>query len=96
LIWAIANWPPYTENRADAENRSSRRGGVNDGSRALSQKLVNSVIQGPQMLLLDEPFAFFDDCRTASALNLLSRTSGDFTRIWVTSQETGKRVGRTQ
>ena len=53
---------------------------------SLSQKLVNSVIQGPQMLFLDEPFAFFDERRTASALNVLPRVSGDFTQIWVTSQ----------
>jgi exonuclease SbcC len=53
---------------------------------ALSQKLVNSVIQGPQMLFLDEPFAFFDESRTASALAVLPEVSGDFTQIWVTSQ----------
>ena len=53
---------------------------------ALSQKLVNSVIQGPQMLYLDEPFAFFDETRTASALAVLPQVSGDFTQIWVTSQ----------
>jgi DNA repair exonuclease SbcCD ATPase subunit len=53
---------------------------------ALSQKLVNSVIQGPQMLFLDEPFAFFDESRTASALAVLPQVSGDFTQIWVTSQ----------
>jgi exonuclease SbcC len=53
---------------------------------SLSQKLVNSVIQGPQMLFLDEPFAFFDERRTASALSVLPQVSGDFTQIWVTSQ----------
>ena len=53
---------------------------------ALSQKLVNSVIQGPQMLFLDEPFAFFDEARTASSLAVLPQVSGDFTQIWVTSQ----------
>ncbi len=53
---------------------------------SLSQKLVNSVIQGPQMLFLDEPFAFFDERRTASALNVLPQVSGDFSQIWVTSQ----------
>ena len=53
---------------------------------ALSQKLVNSVIQGPQMLFLDEPFAFFDETRTASALAVLPQVSRDFTQIWVTSQ----------
>lgn len=53
---------------------------------SLSQKLVNSVIQGPQMLFLDEPFAFFDERRTASALAVLPEVSGDFTQIWVTSQ----------
>jgi DNA repair protein SbcC/Rad50 len=35
---------------------------------------------------LDEPFAFFDERRTASALNVLPQVSGDFTQIWVTSQ----------
>jgi exonuclease SbcC len=53
---------------------------------SLSQKLVNSVIQGPQALFLDEPFAFFDERRTASALSVLPQVSGDFTQIWVTSQ----------
>jgi exonuclease SbcC len=53
---------------------------------ALSQKLVNSVIQGPQMLFLDEPFAFFDEARTASDLAVLPQVRGDFTQIWVTSQ----------
>lgn len=53
---------------------------------ALSQKLVNSVIQGPQLLFLDEPFAFFDEKRTASALAVLPQVSRDFTQIWVTSQ----------
>jgi exonuclease SbcC len=53
---------------------------------ALSQKLVNSTIQGPQMLFLDEPFAFFDETRTASALAVLPQVSRDFTQIWVTSQ----------
>ena len=54
---------------------------------SLSQKLVNSVIQGPQMLFLDEPFAFFDEDRTASSLAVLPEVSGDFTQIWVTSQK---------
>jgi len=53
---------------------------------ALSQKLVNSVIQGPQFLFLDEPFAFFDESRTASALAVLPQVSRDFAQIWVTSQ----------
>ncbi|MCG6861290.1 MAG: AAA family ATPase [Chromatiaceae bacterium] len=53
---------------------------------SLSQKLVNSAIHGSQMLFLDEPFAFFDERRTASALNILPQVSGDFTQIWVTSQ----------
>jgi exonuclease SbcC len=53
---------------------------------ALSQKLVNSVIHGPQMVFLDEPFAFFDEGRTASALAVLPKVSGDFTQIWVTAQ----------
>jgi len=54
---------------------------------SLSQKLVNSVIQGPQSLFLDEPFAFFDEDRTASSLAVLPEVSGDFTQIWVTSQK---------
>jgi exonuclease SbcC len=44
------------------------------------------VIQGPQFLFLDEPFAFFDESRTASALAVLPQVSRDFTQIWVTSQ----------
>jgi len=54
---------------------------------SLSQKLVNSVIEGPQALFLDEPFAFFDEDRTASSLAILPEVSGDFTQIWVTSQK---------
>lgn len=53
---------------------------------ALSQKLVNSVIHGPQMIFLDEPFAFFDEPRTASSLAVLPQVSKDFSQIWVTSQ----------
>jgi len=53
---------------------------------ALSQKLVSSVIQGPQLLFLDEPFAFFDESRTASALAVLPQVSRDFPQIWLTSQ----------
>lgn len=54
---------------------------------SLSQKLVNSVIQGPQMIFLDEPFAFFDEERTAASLAVLPEVSPDFTQIWVTSQQ---------
>ena len=53
---------------------------------ALSQELVNRVVKGPQFLFLDEPFAFFDEARTRSALEALPRLSAEMRQIWVVAQ----------
>lgn len=53
---------------------------------ALSQKLVNSAVSGRQFIFLDEPFAFFDEERTRSALSVLPELSEEITQIWVVAQ----------
>jgi exonuclease SbcC len=53
---------------------------------ALSQKLINAAVGGRQFVFLDEPFAFFDEQRTADSLAVLPDVSPDITQIWVTSQ----------
>ena len=53
---------------------------------ALSQKLVNSAVNGKQFIFLDEPFAFFDQERTRNALKVLPELSDDITQIWVVAQ----------
>ena len=53
---------------------------------ALSQKLVNSTVHGKQFIFLDEPFAFFDQERTRSALKVLRELSDEITQIWVVAQ----------
>jgi exonuclease SbcC len=53
---------------------------------ALSQELVNRVVQGPQFVFLDEPFAFFDEQRTRAALAVLPTLSAEITQVWVVSQ----------
>ncbi len=54
---------------------------------ALAQELVNSTVQGPQFLFLDEPFAFFDQERTRQAIAVLPELSDEITQIWVVAQE---------
>lgn len=53
---------------------------------ALAQELINRVVKSPQFVFLDEPFAFFDDTRMKSALDVLPRLSQDIPQVWVTSQ----------
>lgn len=53
---------------------------------ALSQELVNGSVKGKQFVFLDEPFAFFDQERTRSALNVLPKLSKEITQIWVVAQ----------
>ncbi|MES9905194.1 MAG: AAA family ATPase [Sedimenticola sp.] len=53
---------------------------------ALVQKLVNSTQGGRQFLFLDEPFAFFDEERTRSALNALPELSDEISQIWIVAQ----------
>lgn len=54
---------------------------------ALSQQLVDSVTGGRQFLFLDEPFAFFDQERTRSALAALPNLSDEITQVWIVAQE---------
>lgn len=54
---------------------------------ALSQELVMTTRAAPQFLFLDEPFAFFDACRTKKAMEALPAVSDAITQIWVIAQE---------
>jgi len=54
---------------------------------ALSQELVNTAIEGGQFLFLDEPFAFFDEERMRSSLEVLPKISNELSQIFVISQE---------
>jgi exonuclease SbcC len=54
---------------------------------ALSQELVDRAVHGSQFLILDEPFAFFDQDRTLSALDVLPKFSKEIKQIWIISQE---------
>ncbi len=54
---------------------------------ALSQELVNRVVEGEQFLFLDEPFAFFDEARTISSLKVLPQLSNEIKQIFVVAQE---------
>jgi exonuclease SbcC len=53
---------------------------------ALSQKLLSRAVRGRQFAFLDEPFAFFDDARTRSALEALSAIDSDISQIWIVAQ----------
>jgi exonuclease SbcC len=53
---------------------------------ALSQELVGRAVKGNQFLFLDEPFAFFDERRTRSALTVLPTLSEELTQIWIIGQ----------
>ena len=50
---------------------------------ALSHALISATASGPQFLILDEPFVFFDETRTRLTLNLLSHLSDDIAQVWV-------------
>ncbi len=54
---------------------------------ALSQQLVDRVIRDSQFVFLDEPFAFFDERRTRSALAVLPKLSEELRQIWVVAQQ---------
>ena len=54
---------------------------------ALSQELINSGSLGRQFIFLDEPFAFFDQARTASSLSVLPKLSDEITQVWIVAQE---------
>jgi len=54
---------------------------------ALAQELVDRTVKGPQFMVLDEPFAFFDQERTRSALAVLPKLSDQFSQVWVIAQD---------
>ncbi len=54
---------------------------------ALSQALVDAHTHGPQSMILDEPFAFFDRERIRLTLKTLPSVSKEISQIWVISQE---------
>lgn len=54
---------------------------------ALSQELVNTAVAGKQFVFLDEPFAFFDQARTRSSMEVLPNLSDEINQIWVIAQE---------
>jgi exonuclease SbcC len=54
---------------------------------ALSQELVNRTTTRKQFVFLDEPFAFFDQERTRSALDVLPQLSEQITQVWITAQQ---------
>ncbi len=53
---------------------------------ALSQELASRRVKSDQFLILDEPFAFFDQERTINSLAVLPELSKDLPQIFVTSQ----------
>lgn len=53
---------------------------------ALSQEMVSRKVQSKQFLILDEPFAFFDEERTARSLSVLPELSDDLPQIWIIAQ----------
>ncbi len=53
---------------------------------ALSQELASRRVRSKQFLILDEPFAFFDQERTINSLAVLPELSEDLPQIFVTSQ----------
>ncbi len=53
---------------------------------ALSQELASRRVKSNQFLILDEPFAFFDQERTIHSLAVLPELSEDLPQIFVTSQ----------
>lgn len=54
---------------------------------ALSQELVNRAATGRQFIFLDEPFAFFDQERTANALQVFPDLSDELTQCWIVAQQ---------
>ncbi len=53
---------------------------------ALSQEMVSRKVQSKQFLILDEPFAFFDEERTQRSLMVLPSLSDDLSQIWIIAQ----------
>ena len=53
---------------------------------ALSQEMVSRKVQSRQFLILDEPFAFFDEERTEKSLAVLPKLSDDLPQTWIIAQ----------
>ena len=53
---------------------------------ALSQEFINTTLGRHQFLFLDEPFAFFDEARTRSALQALPQLSPELRQFWIVAQ----------
>jgi len=53
---------------------------------ALSQEMVSRKVHSRQFLILDEPFAFFDEERTEKSLQVLPKLSNDLPQIWIIAQ----------
>jgi exonuclease SbcC len=49
--------------------------------------LVARVVRGPQFLILDEPFAFFDRQRARASLDILGQLNQQISQVWVIAQE---------
>jgi exonuclease SbcC len=54
---------------------------------AMSQELAINTGNDSQFIFLDEPFAFFDQGRTASTLKALPDVSKTISQIWIVAQE---------
>lgn len=54
---------------------------------ALSQELINHSVKTLQFVMLDEPFAFFDEARTRQAMEILPRVSESQTQTFIIAQE---------
>lgn len=54
---------------------------------AMSEELANTNDNDQQFIILDEPFAFFDDKRTIATLEMLPKVSNIISQVWVASQE---------
>ena len=48
---------------------------------------MERVVRGPQFLILDEPFAFFDRQRARASLDILGQISDQIAQVWVIAQE---------
>lgn len=53
---------------------------------ALSQELIERTRREPQFLVLDEPFAFFDEERARNALAVLPTLSEQLAQVWIIAQ----------
>jgi len=53
---------------------------------ALSQEMVRRKVHSRQFMILDEPFAFFDEERTEKSIHALPQLSQDLTQVWIIAQ----------